>query len=104
MFRLFCMHIFIVQHIALDFRSMRYIKIDIIIIIACRCHVCNDRPRHITERSTGSGCLEQHLLSDCVCLGSARIHSYDDSARPHNITHSVSKNCALLDLLTANVC
>ena len=27
----FCVHIFIVQHIGMNFRSMRYIKIDIII-------------------------------------------------------------------------
>ena len=31
-FNLFCMHIFIVQHIHLDFRSVCYIQIDIIII------------------------------------------------------------------------
>ena len=30
---LFCMHIFIVQRIDLEFRSMHYIKIDIIVII-----------------------------------------------------------------------
>ena len=31
-FILFSMHLFTVQHIDLDFRSMRYIKIDIIIL------------------------------------------------------------------------
>ena len=35
MLYLFCMHIFIVQCSDQDFRSMRYIKIDIIIIIFC---------------------------------------------------------------------
>ena len=73
------MHIFIVQHIDLDFRSMRYIKIDIIIIIqAPVCAIISNKDPIIVKRMLlNSGECARHkseIQANCSGKG-ARLKS-----------------------------
>ena len=55
---IFCIHIFIVQRIDLDFRSMRYIKIDI--IISATASTCNVVLMRNSELSEGINVFDQN--------------------------------------------